>query len=184
MYPLARTLTAILLASPVLLAIPLAGEAFAEAGDRAAHDHAAHDHAANGSVTVPDAASVVYEPGPANLPKGTQISRVAGDPAKSGPFVLRIKFPAETVIAPHTHAQAETLTILSGAIYHQHGAKLDRNAGKPLRAGGFVYLPQDMPHALWTQSEPVELQVNGTGPFGLNYIDPADDPSRTTQGAR
>lgn len=178
MYPLARTLTAILLASPVLLAIPLAGEAFAEAGDRAAHDHAA-----DGSVTVPDAASVVYEPGPANLPKGTQISRVAGDPAKSGPFVLRIKFPAETVIAPHTHAQAETLTILSGAIYHQHGAKLDRNAGKPLRAGGFVYLPQDMPHALWTQSEPVELQVNGTGPFGLNYIDPADDPSRTAQGS-
>ena len=63
-------------------------------------------------------------------------------------------------------------------------AGLDRSAGKPLRAGGFVYLPQDMPHALWTTTEPVELQVNGTGPFGLNYIDPADDPSRTAQGPR
>ena len=40
-----------------------------------------------------------------------------------------------------------------------------------------------MPHALWTTDEPVELQVNGSGPFGLNYIDPADDPSRSA-GAR
>jgi quercetin dioxygenase-like cupin family protein len=154
-----------------LLAIPLANAAFAKDSD----------HAAHGMVTVPDAASVVYQPGPANLPKGTQISMVAGDPAKPGPFVLRIKFPAKTVIAPHTHAQAETLTILSGSIYHQHGKTIDTAAGQPLRAGGFVYLPQDMPHALWTTDEAVELQVNGTGPFGLNYINPADDPSRSAR---
>lgn len=129
-------------------------------------------------VTVPDAASVVYRPGPPNLPKGTQISLVAGDPSKPGPFVLRIKAPADTVIAPHTHAQPETLTILSGAIYHAHGETMDKAAGKRLRAGGFVYLPQDMPHSLWTTDEPVELQVNGSGPFGLTYVDPADDPSR------
>jgi len=107
MNPVARILIAALLAAPV------AGAARAQEGE----------HAAHGSVTVPDAASVVYGPGPANLPKGTQISQVAGDPAKPGPFVLRIKFPADTVIAPHTHAQAETLTILAGSIYHQHGAK-------------------------------------------------------------
>ncbi|KQQ37510.1 cupin [Methylobacterium sp. Leaf125] len=168
MSSLARTLIA------AILLVPVASESFAEAGDHIGHD----------AVTVPDAASVVYEPGPANLPKGTQISRVAGDPAKVGPFVLRIKFPADTVIAPHTHAQAETLTILAGSIYHQHGATLNKSAGKVLRAGGFVYLPQEMPHALWTTGEPVELQVNGMGPFGLNYIDPADDPSRTSQGLR
>lgn len=139
------------------------------------------DHAAKGLVTVPDGASVVYQPGPANLPKGTQISRVAGDPAKAGPFVLRIRFPADTVIAPHTHAQAETLTILSGSIHHAHGRTIDKTAGQMLKAGGFVYLPADMPHALWTTGEPVELQVNGTGPFGLNYIDPADDPSRASR---
>jgi uroporphyrin-III C-methyltransferase/precorrin-2 dehydrogenase/sirohydrochlorin ferrochelatase len=26
--------------------------------------------------------------------------------------------------------------------------------------------------------EPVDLQVNGSGPFGLNDINPDDDPSR------
>lgn len=138
----------------------------------------AQDADAHGMVTLSDGASARYQPGPANLPKGTEMSLVAGDPAKPGPFVLRIKVPPGTVIAPHTHAQAETLTILAGTIYHQHGATLDKAAGQALRTGGFVFLPQDMPHALWTTGEGVELQVNGTGPFGLNYIDPADDPSR------
>ncbi|KQP05807.1 cupin domain-containing protein [Methylobacterium sp. Leaf93] len=138
----------------------------------------------HGMVTFRDAAAVPYQAGPANLPKGTQISAVAGDAAKAGPFVLRLKFPANTVIAPHTHSKPETLTILSGSIHHAHGATLDRSAGQLLKTGGFVYLPEDMPHSLWTTDEPVELQVNGTGPFGLNYIDPKDDPSRTAEAGR
>ncbi|MGU3539162.1 cupin domain-containing protein [Methylobacterium sp. A54F] len=136
-------------------------------------------HGAAGLVVVPEGAAVRYQPGPPNLPKGTQIGLVSGDPAKPGPFVLRVKVPAGTVIAPHIHAQAETLTILAGSIHHSHGPTLDRAAGSVLRTGGFVFLPQDMPHALWTTDEPVELQVNGSGPFGLSYVNPEDDPSRS-----
>ena len=135
-------------------------------------------HEGHGAVTLPDAAAATYEKGPPDLPKGTQISLVAGDPAKPGPFVLRVKVPANTVIAPHTHSEAETLTILSGSVYHEHGRTLDKTAGQELRAGGFVFLPKDMPHSLWTTDQPVELQVNGSGPFGLTYINPADDPSK------
>ncbi|XYD09949.1 cupin domain-containing protein [Methylobacterium sp. NMS12] len=154
-----------------------AAAALAVLGGVAPATAAEHDHA--GLVVVPDGAAAIYEPGPPNLPKGTQISRVAGDPSKPGPFVLRVKVPANTVIAPHTHAKPETLTILSGSIYHEHGRTLDRTKGSALKAAGFVYLPEDMPHSLWTTDEPVELQVNGSGPFGLNYINPADDPSRS-----
>ena len=139
------------------------------------------DHGTHGAVTLPDAASATYQPGPPNLPKGTQISMVSGDPSKPGPFVLRVKFPANTVISPHTHSEAETLTILSGSIYHEHGTTIDKSKGKELRAGGFVFLPKDMPHSLWTTELPVELQVNGFGPFGLNYINPTDDPSKLVQ---
>ena len=35
-----------------------------------------------------------------------------------------------------------------------------------------------MPHSLWTKDQPAVIQVNGTGPFGLNYVNPADDPSK------
>ncbi|MCC0805726.1 MULTISPECIES: cupin domain-containing protein [unclassified Methylobacterium] len=138
-------------------------------------------HDAKRMVAIEDGSAVVYGAGPANLPKGIQLSKLAGDPAKPGPFVLRIKVPVSTVIAPHTHSLPETLTILSGSIYHQHGETIDKAQGKVLKAGGFVYLPQDMPHSLWTTDEPVELQVNGSGPFGLNYVNPADDPSRKAE---
>ncbi len=140
----------------------------------AAGDH--HGHPA--AVTLADGTAMPWQPGPANLPKGTQIAALAGDPAKPGPFVLRIKFPANTVIAPHTHSKDETLTILSGSIYHQHGKTVDKSKGEQLKAGGFVYLPEAMPHSLWTTDEEVVLQVNGSGPFGVDYLNPADDPSR------
>lgn len=144
----------------------------------AAPADAASQHAHPAAVTLADGSAIQWQPGPANLPKGTQIVALAGDPAKPGPFVLRIKFPANTVIAPHTHSKDETLTILAGSIYHQHGKTVDKTKGEQLKAGGFVYLPEAMPHALWTTDEEVVLQVNGSGPFGVDYLNPADDPSR------
>ena len=79
---------------------------------------------------------------------------------------------------PHTHAKPETVTILSGAIYHERGSTLVRAQGMKLMAGGFVYLPQRMPRSLWTADQQAVIQVSGTGPFGLQYVNPADDPSR------
>ena len=92
--------------------------------------------------------------------------------------MLRVRFPAHTIVAPHTHATAENLTVLSGSIVHDMGGTLDQGRGQQMAAGGFVYLPGGMPHSVWTTAEPAEVQVTGTGPFGLSYINPADDPSR------
>jgi uncharacterized RmlC-like cupin family protein len=92
--------------------------------------------------------------------------------------VLQLEVPINPVIVPHTHSKPETLTILSGSIHHGHGCTLDKAKGATLKVSGFVYLPEDMPHSLWTTDEPGERQVDGSHPFGLNYIDLADDPSR------
>lgn len=131
-----------------------------------------------GMILLPSDAAVQWAPAPPSLPKGTKLSVLAGDPAQPGPFVLRVLFPANTTVAPHTHATTENLTVLSGSIVHGMGETLDRARGQPLAAGGFVYLPGGMPHSVWTTAEPAEVQVTGTGPFGLNYVNPADDPSR------
>lgn len=131
-----------------------------------------------GMVLVPGNAAVRWTPAPASLPKGTQLAVLAGDPAKPGPFVLRVRFPANTTVAPHTHSTAENLTVLSGSLMHAMGPTLDKHRGDQLGRGGFVYLPGGMPHSVWTTAEPAEVQVTGTGPFGLNYVNPADDPSR------
>ncbi|MEN0073932.1 MAG: cupin domain-containing protein [Paracraurococcus sp.] len=136
----------------------------------------AEDHGA--MVLIPAGTAIAWQPGPADLPKGTQIAVLAGDPAKPGPFVLRVKFPPDTVVAPHRHATAENLTILAGEVYHGMGETLDRERGERLAPGGFVFLPAMMPHAVWTTSGEAVLQVTGTGPFGLLYVNPKDDPSK------
>jgi hypothetical protein len=128
-----------------------------------------------GMIMLANAKSVQWSPAPASLPLSAKISLIAGDPAQPGPFTLRLEFPANTVIAPHTHSKLESVTVLSGAIYHETGEKLDKSKGSLLTAGGFVSLPAEMPHSLWSVKTTI-LQVTGTGPFDLHYINPADDP--------
>jgi len=114
---------------------------------------------------------------PPTLPKGTKLTVLIG-PSQPGAFVLRVYFPANTLVAPHTHKTAENLTVISGELYHQMGEKLDTIRGDQLKQGAFVYLPAMMPHSVWTKGENTVVQVTGTGPFGLDYINPADDPSK------
>ncbi len=133
---------------------------------------------ASSMVLVPGGAAVPWQSDPTGLPKGVQIAVLAGDPGKPGPFVLRVKFPPDTVVAPHRHATAENLTVLSGDLYHGMGEKLDKAHGDRLQPGGFVFLPAMMPHSVWTAGAESVVQVTGTGPFGLLYVNPDADPSR------
>lgn len=133
-------------------------------------------------VLLKDDSAVSWGPPPASLPKGLQFSILAGNPDKPGPFTLRIRMPANFVIAPHTHATSENLTVLSGAIVHDMGNTMERSRGKELDTAGFVFLPGNTPHSLWTNGQPAEIQVTGTGPFGLHYINPKDDPRNATRG--
>jgi quercetin dioxygenase-like cupin family protein len=128
-----------------------------------------------GMIMLPNAKSVQWTPAPASQPINAKISLIAGDPGQPGPFTLRLDFPGNTIIAPHTHSKLESITILSGAIYHEIEEKLDKSKGSLLTAGGFISLPADMAHSLWTVKTTI-IQVSGTGPFDLHYINPADDP--------
>jgi quercetin dioxygenase-like cupin family protein len=129
-------------------------------------------------ILLPSADAIKWGDPPPSLPKRTKFTVLAGDPGKPGPFVLRVYFPANSVVAPHTHATAENLTVISGELYHEMGEKLDKAGGDQLKAGAFVYLPALMPHSVWTKGEEAVVQVTGTGPFGLDYVNPADDPSK------
>jgi|ERR1700728_1757584 hypothetical protein len=128
-----------------------------------------------GMILVPNAKSVQWIAAPPSLPISAKISMLAGDPAQPGPFTLRLELPAKTIIAPHTHSKLEGVTILSGEIYHETGEKLDKSKGSLLTTGGFISLPAEMAHSLWTVKTTI-IQVTGTGPFDLHYINPADDP--------
>lgn len=116
---------------------------------------------------------------PPTLPKGAKIAVLQGDPGKAGPFVLRILAPAGGYkIAPHWHTQDEQLTVISGMLYIGLGDKFSKRAARALPRGGFHFLPGKEHHYAFTTGRTI-VQINGDGPFDINYINPADDPQKT-----
>lgn len=117
-----------------------------------------------------------WSPGPPSLPAGAQMAVLEGDPARSGPFTIRFKAPAGYRIAPHWHPKDEHVTVISGQLHLGMGDKFDSSGGgETLPAGGFSLMPAGMHHFAWTTEETV-VQLHGIGPWGINYIDPTDDP--------
>jgi anti-sigma factor ChrR (cupin superfamily) len=89
------------------------------------------------------------------LPSGAQIVVLDGDPAKPGPFTIRLKIPAGYQIPPHTHpAAAERITVISGAVRLGIGEKFDASGGRELQAGGFAVVPAGVPHSRLLRATP------------------------------
>ena len=127
--------------------------------------------------TVVSGDAVTWGPAPASLPPGAQAALLLGSPAKEGPFVLRLKFPAGFVIPPHRHSKDEFVTVISGQVAITSGERTDRASLRPVPAASFIHLPAGMPHYLWAAAETV-VQINGVGPFDVVYLDPKDDPRK------
>jgi hypothetical protein len=134
-------------------------------------------HAADGHHTVVPADEVKWGPAPPSLPPGAQAAALLGSPAKEGPFVLRLKFPAGFTVPPHRHSKDEFVTVISGAFGITAGEKVDRASVKRLPPASFVHLPAGMAHYAVTDVETV-VQINGMGPFDVVYVDPKDDPRK------
>lgn len=112
---------------------------------------------------------------PPSLPAGAEAAALYGDPAKDGMFALRIKAPKGYRIPPHTHPNAEVITIISGKLSLGLGAAADRASVETLPAGGFSSMPPGVAHYAFFDEDSV-LQINALGPWGIDYINPKDDP--------
>ena len=129
-------------------------------------------------VLVP-ANKVQWGPAPPALPAGAEIAVLEGNPSEKGAVTLRLRFPANYNIPPHWHSMTERVTVLSGTLNVGMGDKLDRPGSQALGPGGFVSLPANMHHFAWT-AVPTVVQINLEGPFDIFYVNPADNPQRTT----
>ena len=90
-----------------------------------------------GAIVLPDA--LRWEPAQ-GLPPGAQIAVLYGDPGKTGPFVVRFKFPAGYEVATHSHPTDEFLTVISGRARMAFGEKADEAHAQPLPANAFMIL--------------------------------------------
>jgi hypothetical protein len=118
-----------------------------------------------------------WGPAPPVFEKGAEMAVLSGDPGKAGPFVVRLKAPAGFKVAPHWHPTDENVTVISGTFALGMGEKFDAAALKPLGPGGCGLMPAGMRHFAMAKTA-VVVQVHGTGPFALTYVNPADDPSK------
>jgi quercetin dioxygenase-like cupin family protein len=111
--------------------------------------------------------------------KGAKIAVLEGDMSKPGYFCARVLLPDGLRVPPHWHPNAERVTILQGTLYLGEGDSFDQSKGTALPAGAYSSMPAGMRHYAWAKGETI-LQINTIGPWGITYVNPADDPRNKT----
>jgi quercetin dioxygenase-like cupin family protein len=112
---------------------------------------------------------------PPGLPPGAKVDVIEGDPRVAGLFTMRVKIPAGYKVMPHWHPADEHVTVLEGSCFMGLGDKLDEKAATQMPAGAFAVMKTGTHHYLFADNECV-VQLHGIGPWGITYINPADDP--------
>jgi quercetin dioxygenase-like cupin family protein len=112
----------------------------------------------------------------AEFPPAARLAVLVGDPAKPGPYVIRVKVPGGVKLMPHVHPEDRIYTVISGVFYIGRGTTFDPEKLKAYAPESVIVLPGNTPHFHWAKSGEYITQVNAFGPLGLSYVDPKDDP--------
>ena len=134
------------------------------------HAGMASDH----MMATPDELKWVDIP---SLPPGAKLAVIQGPLNQAVPVTFRVKFPANYQLPAHWHPAIEHVTVISGTFNMGMGDQLDRAKTKALTAGGVAIMQPKTSHFAWTKDETI-VQVHGMGPWGVTYVNPADDPRK------
>jgi quercetin dioxygenase-like cupin family protein len=118
--------------------------------------------------------SLTWQDVPA-LPPGAKIAVIEGNMNQEGVITARIKLPSNYVIPPHYHPAVERVVVISGTVNIGMGDKFDKSKTTAMKPGTVLLMPPNMHHFAWTSEETI-FQLNVTGPWGVTYVNPADDP--------
>lgn len=139
-------------------------------------DKSAHANAAGHVSFTPD--EIKWAPGPPTLPAKTEFASLTGDMTKKGSlFTIRLRVPDGWKVPPHFHPTAENVTVIEGTLRFGFGDKLDESALTDLPAGSFHMIPKGVHHYAVAKGKTV-IQLHAIAPWGITYVNPADDPSK------
>jgi len=131
---------------------------------------------ASQNAYTPD--QIKWGPPPPFVQPGAQLAVLEGDPmSNSGDYTVRLKMPDGYKIAPHWHPKRENVTVISGTLKVGMGDKWDDSKMMGFATGSFAYLDPEMHHYALA-SGATEIQIHGASPLAINYVNPADDPSK------
>jgi quercetin dioxygenase-like cupin family protein len=105
--------------------------------------------------------------------KGCDMATVAGDPNAEGQFVIRFRCADGAKVPAHWHPTDEYLTVLKGAFLVGTGENYDESKLQTMNVGNFILMPKEMRHFATNKGETI-VQIHGTGPFKVNWVNLAD----------
>jgi quercetin dioxygenase-like cupin family protein len=105
---------------------------------------------------------------------GIRTAVILGDPAKPGPYTIRLSVPANTKIQAHTHRDNRTAVVVAGTWYFGYGSVASAAAEKALPTGSFYTEPAGVAHFAETKAEPVQVFITGEGPTDTVYVKAGD----------
>lgn len=129
----------------------------------------AGNSAASGVMLTPE--EIKWNPNPRVT--GLGVARIQGHAKKSGAFVHRVKFPKGRIVQAHSHPDDRTYTVLSGTWYLGWGKTYNPDQLTALPVGSFYTEPAGVPHFIATPDGEAIVQITGTGPTAVHYVDPA-----------
>jgi hypothetical protein len=95
---------------------------------------------------------------------------IYGDPAKAGPYSFRVRAQAGHSLAPHSHPDERTVTVLSGTYWSGVGESYDESKLVAFPAGSFYVVPAGVPHFSAVLSGEVLFQEAGVGPSSHDLV--------------
>jgi hypothetical protein len=110
------------------------------------------------------------------FPKEARLAVLIGHPSEPGPYVIRVRMPANVRMMPHRHPEDRIYTVISGVFYIGLGDTFDERALAAYGPGSVVVLPGGQSHFHRACSGEYVTQVTAIGPLGLEYVDPVYDP--------
>jgi quercetin dioxygenase-like cupin family protein len=132
-------------------------------------------HAQAAPVAKP--AALHWGPAPAVFPKGARMAVVSGDPGKAALFTVELAMPSGYKIPPHFHPTDEIVEVKKGTLLVGMGDTFDASKAKPMKVGETGSVPANTHHFAAVQGATV-IAVSAMGPFGMTYVNPADDPQK------
>jgi hypothetical protein len=113
-----------------------------------------------------------------SLPAGAKLAVIEGKMSEAQPFTVRLSFPANYKIPAHSHPAVERVTVLSGTFHMGMGDTFDPSKTMALTVGSIAIMQPKTNHFAWTKEATV-VQLHGTGPWGISYVNAADDPRKS-----
>jgi quercetin dioxygenase-like cupin family protein len=110
------------------------------------------------------------------LAPGAKFAVLLGEPAGSGPYVVRLRAPAGHRVMPHSHPEERVYTVLSGTFSLGFGHQYLESRLEDYPEGSVVIVRKDRLHSQLARASGYVVQIEGVGPTAVRYLSPADDP--------